>query len=103
MFSASVDIEDYEIYGRGMQTTTFTMVSGSDLHGCEIYGTKMTGYTIRIEGEFIEGIEANSEKEAEQLALRMLMAGLGSCPTQFSVVKITVCSNPKKKENQNGR
>jgi len=42
-FNSSTDLEDYNIYGGGHQTTKFLLESGSDLHGCQFYNTEMSG------------------------------------------------------------
>ena len=43
LFDGSTNITNYELKGRGQQSTTFTIESGADLHGSEIYDAKLTG------------------------------------------------------------
>ena len=42
-FDSTVDIEDYTLRGRGLQTTVLTLESGVDFHGSEIIDTQVTG------------------------------------------------------------
>lgn len=58
----------------------------------------MKRYTVRIIGEFLEGVEANNEKEAEQLAVRMVNIGLVGLP-QFTISETIICDSPKKETN----
>jgi len=49
-FEATVNIEDYEIQGQGMQKTTITCAEGSSMFGCEIFDATVTGAQFGIAG-----------------------------------------------------
>lgn len=60
----------------------------------------MNNYTVRIKCEFLENVEANNEKEAEQLALRMLNMSLGARQLEPGVAKINICRSPSQEEGE---
>lgn len=47
-FNVGLNITGYELYGDGMQNSTFTFVNGSITAYCEIYKAKVTGRSIGI-------------------------------------------------------
>jgi hypothetical protein len=60
----------------------------------------MTQYTVKIKCEFLEYIEANNEKEAEQLSLRMLNIGLSHCLTPLYASEVIVRRSQSQKEGE---
>ena len=49
----------------------------------------MKKYKVRLKGEITESVEANNEREAEQLAIRMVNVRMGNVGPGFYVSKMT--------------
>ena len=54
----------------------------------------MENWTVKINCEFIESVEANNESEARQLALRMLNLSLGETVHCIADSDIKICRSP---------
>ena len=60
----------------------------------------MEDYTVKLTGEFVEGVRANNEEEALQLAIRLTNLTIGNGGPVFTVTKTTICHSPKQEKKK---
>lgn len=58
----------------------------------------MESYTVVIEGEFTECVQANNPEEAEQLAIRLVTLSVGFGTSGFTVTDSKICPSPSQGE-----
>ena len=61
----------------------------------------METYTVKLNCEFVESVQANNKTEAEQLAIRLLNLSLGSSVHCVATTEIKVSNKPNQ-EKQDG-
>ncbi len=63
----------------------------------------MENFTVKLEGEFVESVEANNEEEARQLVMRLTNLTIGSGGPCFTITNTTICHSPKQEKEEGER
>ncbi len=58
----------------------------------------MESYTVVLTGEFVECVEAENPKEAEQLAIRLANLSIGKGMSYFTVTNTKICLSPSQEK-----